>query len=106
MSGDETSNQLWIEKERLILLRMIKQENGQKEEGILKTRIRTGKRLDGNQNCILPRRQVIPIGILQRRQSQCANYGRAFRPDPVRKSQPLERCSAGDSAPRNICGSR
>ena len=43
MSGDETSNQLWIEKERLILLRMIKQENGQKEEGIFEDHIRTGK---------------------------------------------------------------
>ncbi|MDZ4679717.1 MAG: hypothetical protein SH848_04800 [Saprospiraceae bacterium] len=34
---------MWIEKERLILLRMIKQENGQKEEGIFEDHIRTGK---------------------------------------------------------------
>lgn len=41
--GDEKSNQLWIEKERLVLLRMIKYENGQKEEGIFEDHIRTGK---------------------------------------------------------------
>lgn len=43
MAGDEKSNQLWIEKERLILLRMIKQEKGQKEEAIFEDHVRTGK---------------------------------------------------------------
>ncbi len=43
MPGDETSNQLWIEKDRLILLRMIKHENGRKEEAIFENHIRTGK---------------------------------------------------------------
>ena len=40
-SGEKT-NQLWIDKERLILLRMIKYDDNKKEEGIFGDHIQTG----------------------------------------------------------------
>lgn len=41
--GDENANQLWIDKKRLVLLRMIRTKNGQREEAIFENHIRTGK---------------------------------------------------------------
>ncbi|NUO01442.1 MAG: hypothetical protein HUU01_12605 [Saprospiraceae bacterium] len=43
VAGDETANQLWIEKKRMILVRMIRHQNGQKEEAVFENHIRTGK---------------------------------------------------------------
>ncbi len=41
--GEEKVNQLWIEKDRLVLLRMLRYEDGRKEEATFEDHVRTGK---------------------------------------------------------------